>query len=117
MHELSLSSALLDTAVRHADGHKVKAVEVTIGALRQVVPSSLEFYWDIVTRDTVCEGSRLDISVVEAVVRCNDCATEWTLDDPVFACPSCKSTNVEVLKGTEFMVESLDISEKEEAAI
>ena len=117
MHELSLSSAILETAVRHADGRQVKTVELTVGVLRQVVPKSLEFYWDIVTRDTVCEGSRLKISVVEAVVSCNDCGTEWTLDDPIFACPSCKSTSVEVLEGSEFMVESLDISEIEEAAI
>jgi hydrogenase nickel incorporation protein HypA/HybF len=117
MHELSLSSAILATALRHAEGRPVKAVDLTVGTLRQVVPASLEFYWEIVTRDTVCEGSRLEISVVEATVSCNDCATEWTLDDPIFACPSCKSTSVEVLTGTEFMVESLDISEKEEATL
>ena len=117
MHELSLSSAILETAVRHAEGRQVKTVELTVGVLRQVVPASLEFYWDIVTRDTVCEGSRLEISVIEAQISCNEFSTKWTLDDPIFACPSCKSTSVEVLKGTEFMVESLDISEKEEAAI
>ena len=113
MHELSLSSAILETAVRHADGRQVKTVELTVGVLRQVVPKSLEFYWDIVTRDTVCEGSRLEISVIEARIRCDDCATEWTLDDPIFACQSCKSTSVDVLTGTEFMVESIDIEEKE----
>ena len=117
MHELSLSSAILETAVRHAEGRPVKSVDLTVGTLRQVVPKSLTFYWDIVTRGTVCEGSSLELSVVEALISCNDCATEWTLEDPIFACPSCKSTSVEVLTGTEFMVESLDISEKEEAAI
>lgn len=116
MHELSLSSAILDTAVRHAKGRQVSAVELTVGVLRQVVPSSLEFYWEIVTRGTVCEGSKLELTQVEATISCNSCATEWTLDDPIFACPSCKSTSVEVLTGTEFMVESLDISDKEEAA-
>jgi hydrogenase nickel incorporation protein HypA/HybF len=115
MHELSLSSAILDTAIRHADGRRVEVVELSVGALRQVVPSSLEFYWDIVARGTVCEGSRLELNMIEALVSCNDCAAEWTLDDPIFACPTCKSTSVEVLTGTEFMVESIDISEKEEA--
>jgi hydrogenase nickel incorporation protein HypA/HybF len=116
VHELSLSSAILDTATRHARGCRVKAVDLSVGTLRQVVPSSLEFYWEIVTRGTVCEGARLELTIIEAVVGCNDCSTEWTLDEPVFACPSCESTNVEVLKGTEFMVDSIDISEKEEAA-
>ncbi len=52
MHELSLSSAILETAVKHADGRRVSLVELTVGALRQVVPASLEFYFEIVSRDT-----------------------------------------------------------------
>ena len=111
MHELSLSSAILETALKHADGRRVNAVELTVGALRQVVPSSLEFYFEIVSRDTVCEGARLELNMVEARVNCGVCATEWTLDDPVFRCPSCESTDVQVLSGEEFMVESLDVEE------
>jgi hydrogenase nickel incorporation protein HypA/HybF len=112
VHELSLSSAVLDTALRHADGHRVKAVELTIGALRQVVPSSLEFYWEIVARDTACEGARLELNLVEARVRCKACETAWTLDDPIFRCPSCEDSDVEVLAGTEFFVESIDVEEE-----
>ncbi len=112
MHELSLSSAILDTALRHADGKKVKAVELTIGALRQVVPDSLEFYFEIVSRDTVCEGARLELRLVEARVRCKGCEAEWTLDDPIFRCSSCETSDVEVLTGTEFFVDSIDIEEE-----
>ena len=45
VHELSLSSAILETVLKHADGRKVNTVELTVGALRQVVPESLDFYW------------------------------------------------------------------------
>lgn len=112
MHELSLSSAILETALKHADGRRVRAVELSIGVLRQVVPASLEFYFEIVSRDTVCEGARLDLSIVEARVSCGACGAEWTLDDPVFRCPTCESSDVEVLSGSEFMVESLDVEEE-----
>jgi len=112
MHELSLSTAVVDTAVRHADGKKVKAVEVTIGALRQVVSSSLEFYFQIVSRETVCEGARLECKLVEARVRCGECETSWTLDVPIFRCPSCEDSKVEVLTGNEFFVESIDVEEE-----
>lgn len=112
MHELSLSSAIVETAIKHADGRTVKAVELTVGALRQVVPASLEFYFEIVSRDTVCEGARLELQVVEARVSCNACGESWTLDDPIFRCPSCESTDVEVLSGSEFMVESIDVEEE-----
>ena len=60
MHELSLSSAIVETVERHADGRRVTVVSMRIGALRQVVPDSLAFYFEIVARGTVCEGARLD---------------------------------------------------------
>lgn len=112
MHELSLSSAILDTVLRHAEDRKVNTVDLTVGALRQVVPSSLEFYWGVVTRDTVCAGSRLELTEVEATVACKECAAEpWTLEQPIFRCPSCGGTDVEVLTGTEFFVDSIDVEE------
>lgn len=112
MHELSLSSAILDTVLRHAECRKVNAVDLTVGVLRQVVPSSLEFYWGVVTRDTVCEGSVLNLTEVEATVSCKECdARPWTLEQPIFRCPSCGGSNVEVLTGTEFFVDSIDVEE------
>ena len=64
MHELSVSSAIVDTAIRHARGRKVNAVHVQVGSLRQVVPSSLEFYFGITSRDTVCDGAELDLDLI-----------------------------------------------------
>lgn len=116
MHELSLSSAVLDTALRHADGRKVNQLDLTVGALRQVVPSSLEFYWQIVARDTLCEGARLELELVEARLACGVCVQqEWTLDQPVFRCPGCGGSDVKVLAGEEFFVESIDVEEREAA--
>ena len=60
MHELAISSAVLESVLRHADGRRVSAVKLRVGHLRQVVPDSLEFYWGIVTRDGICEGSVLE---------------------------------------------------------
>ena len=112
MHELSVSNAILDTALRHAAGRRVTVVEVSAGALRQVVPESLRFYWDIVTRDTDCQGSRLDLHEIEARVRCDACGESWTLDVPVFRCGSCGSAQVEVVTGNELCVESIDVEEE-----
>ena len=63
MHELSISSALVQTAIEHAAGRKVSLVSVRAGQLRQVVPRSLEFYFEIVARETVVEGARLELEV------------------------------------------------------
>ncbi len=59
MHELSISQAIVDTAGATREGGRSAAVHLRIGALRQVVPESLDFYFGIVARDTVCEGAEL----------------------------------------------------------
>ena len=77
MHELSISSAIVDTALRHAAGRRVTEVSVQVGALRQVVPDSLAFYFEIVARDTACDGARLELELIRAWMRCPTCGHEW----------------------------------------
>ena len=117
MHELSVASAIVATAEKHAEGSPVSVVRVRAGRLRQVVPESLEFYWDIVTRGTVCDGARLELEVVPAVLACGACGDEWSLETPSFRCPACGEMDVAVVSGEELLVESIEIEEKEEACI
>ena len=78
MHELSISSAIVDTALRHADGRRVTVVDVRLGALRQVVPESLGFYFEIVSRDTALRGrARSSSSWSTRWMRCDACGREW----------------------------------------
>ena len=93
MHELSVSAAVVDTAVRHAAGRKVTSVHLRVGALRQVVPDSLAFYFEIVSRETVCEGARLEQELVAACLRCEECETEWAVDVPAFRIDTTAVTN------------------------
>lgn len=110
MHELSIASAVVATAERHAEGRPVAVVNVRAGELRQVVPDSLEFYFGFVARETVCEGAALEIEVVPARLRCGDCGDEWELEAPIFRC-ACGSTTTEVVAGDELNVVSIEIEE------
>ena len=111
MHELSLSSAIVNTVERHADGRRVTVVSLRVGGLRQVVPDSLEFYFEFVARGTVCEGAVLELQLVPAVLGCRSCEHEWTIEIPAFRCPECGGSDVEVAAGNEFEVESIEIEE------
>ena len=111
MHELSLSSAIIATAAKHADGRRVSVVTLRVGRLRQVVPETLEFYFEFVARGTVCEGARLDQQVVEARLRCDPCGAEWEIDTPAFRCSGCGGSSVSIVAGSEFEVESIEVEE------
>jgi hydrogenase nickel incorporation protein HypA/HybF len=113
VHELSLSSAIVNTVVKHAAGRRVTLVSMRVGRLRQVVPDTLEFYFGFVARDTMCEGARLEQEIVEATLRCNPCGTTWAIEIPAFRCPACGGSDVEVAAGNEFEVESIEVEEAE----
>jgi hydrogenase nickel incorporation protein HypA/HybF len=111
MHELSLSGAVLNTVVKHADGRPVSLISLRVGCLRQVVPDTLEFYFGFVARGTVCEGARLEQQLIEASLRCTECEREWTIELPAFRCPTCGGAEVTVSTGNEFEVESIEVEE------
>jgi hydrogenase nickel incorporation protein HypA/HybF len=127
MHELSISSAIVDTALRHADGRRVTQVDVRIGSLRQVVAESLEFYFEIVARDTACAGAALALERVDAWMQCATCGHEWDPAPepelgheagswvlPQFRCPACERADADVVRGDELEVESIEVEAIEE---
>jgi hydrogenase nickel incorporation protein HypA/HybF len=112
MHEFSIASAVVATAVKHAGGRRVNVVSVRLGALRQVVPDALEFAFGIVARETLCEGARLAWEEVPLRVACTPCARTWQLERPPFRCPGCGDGAVAVVSGDELEVESIEVEEQ-----
>jgi hydrogenase nickel incorporation protein HypA/HybF len=114
MHELSLSGAIVNTVEKHAAGRPVSVVSIRVGALRQVVPDTLEFYFGFVSKGTVCEAARLEQELIPARLRCGECGREWEIELPVFMCPGCgPAGRIEVAAGDEFCVESIEVEEAE----
>lgn len=110
MHELAISRALLAAALRHAEGRRVVRIDVTVGALRQVVPDNLAFYFEIVARGTLCDEALLAPTLAPAVLRCA-CGHEWELAEPSFRCPRCGGAEVNVLGGEQLRVESIEVQD------
>ena len=117
MHELSIASAVLDTALGHAGGRRVTTVSVRAGAMRQVVGRSLALYFEIVARDTACEGAALLLTEVAAELRCRACGAGWSPDVPAFRCPSCGGADVAITAGGELEVDYIEVEQEEGACI
>jgi hydrogenase nickel incorporation protein HypA/HybF len=117
MHELSIASAVVNTALEHSGGRPVSLVAVRAGRLRQVVPESLRFYFEIVARDTRLEGARLELTEVPVRLHCEACKAEWEPDWPLFRCAQCGSADVRVLSGEELLVDYIEVEEQEPACI
>ena len=81
-----------------------------IGALRQVVPETLAFGFEIASRDTVCEGALLEHETIEAQLRCEDCATQWALAVLAFRCPTCNGRGA-VISGEELTIDWIEVDD------
>jgi hydrogenase nickel incorporation protein HypA/HybF len=109
MHELSLCQAIVDRVEERAQERRVIRVMVQIGHLRQVVPDSLLFSWQLLTEGTALDGAVLEIDHVAAVVTCNGCRAPTTLDLPVLVCGQCGSHDVELVSGEEFAIVEFEV--------
>jgi hydrogenase nickel incorporation protein HypA/HybF len=60
------------------------------------------------TENTSLAGCELVIDHVPAVVHCQSCGTDTTLDWPILLCGSCDGTDVTLISGEEFLIVSID---------
>ena len=111
VHELSLCGSIGSIVERHAAGRPVSVIHVQIGQLRQVVPDTLVYCWELVSEGTQLAGSRIDVEAVPARIRCRACDQVTEVGDlPVLVCHECGSTDTEIVSGEEFMITSLELA-------
>lgn len=113
MHELSIAQAIVNVAARHAGESRVARVYVRVGQLRQVVPSALEFSFELCAHGTPAEGAELELELVPIAVMCRSCGAHSEPGGFPLACGACGGLVVDVVQGEELQVESLELEEAE----
>jgi hydrogenase nickel incorporation protein HypA/HybF len=111
MHELAIADSIVRIACDHARGRRITKVDVKAGYLRQVVPHALTFAFSLVAQGTAAEGAELELEQIPPAVRCRPCASESEPDGFPLACARCGSLDVELLRGEELLVDSLELEE------
>ncbi len=113
MHELAVTQSILDLALKNAkqaNATQVTDINLVIGKLSSIVDDSVQFYWELIAKDTICEKAILHFERIPARLLCQDCKIEYTLDSELTPCPSCGSNRVNILTGNEFRLESIEIN-------
>jgi hydrogenase nickel incorporation protein HypA/HybF len=125
MHEVSVMSSILDAVFEELKRHNVQKVEevlLVIGDLTFLGEEQLAFAFEILTRGTLLEGSKLIVEHEPVEVICHSCGYTGkaeSLEDevnhnsvPTLNCPSC-GQRVEVTKGKSCMVRSIKVVEED----
>jgi len=117
MHELAVTQSILKIALRHAEeahARRITDVHIVMGELSTNVDDSVQFYWDIIARETIAEGAALHFRRVPAELQCMACFTKYHPSGGELVCPQCGSVGAKIISGEEFSVEAIDVEEQEQ---
>ena len=112
MHELAVSESILEIAIRHAQ--EQNAVRITdmylvLGQWSSIVDDSIQFYWEIIAKDTIAEKATLHFRRIPAELQCMTCFEKYHPTDKELVCPNCHGVGAKIIKGEEFSLESIDV--------
>ena len=113
MHEMSLAEGvlqLIEDAAREQQFEKVTTVWLEIGQLSGVEVEAMSFCFDVVTRDSIADGARLEIIALPGAGWCMKCAMTVPMTEVFGECPECGGHQLQVTGGTEMRVKELEVA-------
>jgi hydrogenase nickel incorporation protein HypA/HybF len=112
MHEATIAQSIIEVVAEHIKKggyRRATRIGVKVGHLSSVVPESLEFAFQALSRGTVVERATLEIEEIDGLGRCRDCGAEFAVDSHLTVCAPCGSGNVEVTGGDDLTVDTIDV--------
>jgi len=104
MHEVRIATEIISTVQREMVSRgldSIAEIGLRIGVLSGVDPDALMFSFQAVTSGTEMERIRLVIETIPVRAACQLCAKEFDVENYLFVCPACESTDVRVIEGEE----------------
>ncbi|HEX4214536.1 MAG TPA: hydrogenase maturation nickel metallochaperone HypA [Candidatus Dormibacteraeota bacterium] len=111
MHELSITSYLLDAVQEEAErlgARRVVSIDLVIGERMAVIDDSLRYCFELLAAGTPAEGASVNVRRVSMRFRCPEHG-EYGPSGADFACPQCGAVGEISEPATQLLVESLEI--------
>ena len=115
MHELGVTENIVNIALAkagEAQASKIVQINVVIGEMSGFVPDCIQFYFDSLSKDTMAQEAVLHFESVPAQLRCRNCSSIFQPQDTLWSCPECGGQSVEIFKGRELYIESVEVEWK-----
>ena len=104
MHEVRIATEILSIVQKEMVSRgldSIAEIGLRIGLLSGVDPDALAFSFEAATSGTEMERTRLVIEKIHVRAACQVCAKEFDVENYLFICPACESTDVRVIEGEE----------------
>lgn len=118
MHEFSVMTQIVDSVLEEAKkrkANKVERVELEIGEFTMLGHEQMKFAYEVLSKDTILNGSELEIRTVKGKIKCDSCGYEGDIkisEDtphrsvPVLECPRCHSA-AKIIEGRDCVVRNI----------
>ena len=101
----------LESVLGHlaAGEQRITALRLRVGTLSGAVPDAMRFAWDVVSRDTIAAGARLEIESLPAAGWCAVCQVEFECADFLNECPRCHNLSGDLRRGRELDIAAVEL--------
>lgn len=105
---------VLDTALRVCEengGKKVTKITLKVGLMSGIIPSYVQSFFDVISKDTKANGATIEIELDPAVFVCRKCGEKTVYEalGPEYVCKSCGSQALRMTTGYGFQIVSVGI--------
>lgn len=113
MHETDMTKALLITVQdwweSQPERPEIKQIYLTVGQFTCVEPASLQFAFEVQTRNTFLDGAELVIQETPLIAFCHRCQEEYRPEMGIqYACPKCRSPMEDIRSGRELKIDRIE---------
>jgi len=110
MHELGIVYEVIkvvDGFVKENNLTYVDKIVLEVGQLSQAIPRFIEECYPAAVDDTDYRDTKLEIILMPAMGKCENCLELYNIVDHRRICPSCGKTDYEILSGQEFNIKEI----------
>jgi hydrogenase nickel incorporation protein HypA/HybF len=113
MHETDMTKALIVTVrdwwEEQRDCPNISHIHLTVGQFTCVEPASLQFAFEVQTRNTFLNGVKLVIQETPLIAFCSSCQHEYRPEIGLqYSCPQCQSPLEEIRSGRELKIDRIE---------
>lgn len=113
MHETDMTKALIVTVrdwwEAQPERVKVAKIHLIVGKFTCVEPDSLQFAFEVQTRNSFLEGVKLAIAETPLIAFCHQCQQEYQPEIGLqYSCPTCHSPMEDIRSGRELKIDRIE---------
>lgn len=107
MHEISVVYDVIKIASENGEKNNIKSIDkifMKIGEFSCINEHSLNFAFNLLKKDTICENANIIVESINAKSLCSYCNEEFFIDYTNKICPKCKRHSSNIISGHEVLV-------------